>query len=226
MKYKLGFLALLFFSLASFQQNANNSVNDPEAAALLKKVSEKYKSYHNISAGFKLLIQHPKINPNDNERKLTDTLTGKVLLEDTKFNITINKQHIICDGKNIWTYIPADKEVQVNYFEESDDLFSPSKIFSLYKEGYSYQIKEKVVEDGKKITVVEMSPANKKVSYFKIDIHIDPVALQITSSKIYEKNGVHYIYLLNNQTPNTKTTADSFTFEVSKYPGTKVVDLR
>ncbi len=226
MIYKLGFLAVLYVSLSSFQQNANNSVNDPEATALLQKVSEKYKSYRNISAGFKLLVQRPKVNPTDNERKLTDTLIGQVLLEDPKFNIAINKQHIICDGKNIWTYIPADKEVQVNYFEESDDIFSPSKIFSLYKEGYSYQIKEKVIEGGKKITVIEMSPMNKKVSYFKIDIHIDAATLQITSSKIYEKNGVHYVYLLNNQTPNTKTDADSFTFDTSKHPGTKVVDLR
>lgn len=216
---------LVFASFTAFSQT-NNSINDPEASVLLQKVSAKYKAYKNISANFKLLVQRPKVKPEDDERKLTDTLSGQVLLAGPKFNITIKEQHIICDGKNIWTYIPADKEVQVNYFEESDDIFSPSKIFTLYKDGYSYQIKEKKVLNGKNVTVVEMTPANKKVSYFKIDVTIDPATLQIIESKVYEKNGVRYIYELTKQTPDVTINEQSFTFDAKKYPGVKVVDLR
>lgn len=220
-------LFLLFFaSFSSFAQSTNASLNDPEATALLKKVSEKYKSYKNVSADFKLLVVRPKVKPTDDERKLTDTISGKLLLEGSKFHITVKEQHIMCDGKNIWTYVPADKEVQVNYFEETDDIFSPSKIFTLYKEGYTYQIKEKKVVAGKNVTVIEMSPTGKKVSYFKIDVVIDDATLQIVESKIYEKNGTRYIYKLTKQTPNTTTTTESFVFDAKKYPGVKVVDLR
>ena len=83
------------------------------------------------------------MKPTDDDKKYIDTLKGKVLLQAAKFNISIKDQQIICDGKTIWTYSPAEKEVQINYFEESDDIFSPSKIFTLYKDGYLYQIKEK-----------------------------------------------------------------------------------
>lgn len=217
-------VAMLLLSYPAAAQN--NPAQDPEAAALLQKVSEKYKAYKNISADFKLVIQRPKPKPTDDDRKYTDTLKGKVLLEQAKFNISIKDQQIICDGKNIWTYSPTDREVQVNTFEETDDIFSPSKIFSLYKAGYMYQIKEKKTVNGKPVTVIEMTPSGKKVSYFKIDVTIEEATLQITESKIYEKNGTRYVYKLTKQAPNTATNADSFTFDTKKYPGVKVVDLR
>lgn len=223
--FRLVFALFLMFSTGLLSAQSGNSANDPQAAALLQKVSEKYNGYKNVSAEFKLLVQRPKLKPEESDKKYTDTLTGKILLQQAKFNVSIKEQQIICDGKNIWTYTPGDKEVQVNYFEESDDMFSPAKIFSMYKEGYMYQVKEKKTVGGKNITVIEMAP-NKKLSYFKIDVSIDEATLQIVESKIYEKNGTRYVYKLTKQTPNVTTTTDSFTFDAKKYPGVKVVDLR
>lgn len=220
------FLVVLILVSGVIFAQKENPANDPEAASLLQKVSEKYKSYKNISANFLLLIQRPKLKPEDNDRKYTDTLKGQITLEGNKFKIGVKEQQIVCDGKNIWTYVAADKEVQVNYFEESDEVFSPSKIFMLYKEGYLYQIKEKKVVNGKQLTVLEMAPPNKKLTYFKIDITIDEASLQLVESKVYEKNGVRYIYKLTKQTPNVSTGVDTFVFDPKKNPGIKVVDLR
>ncbi len=219
----LSVVCCMFYAV-SFAQTS--PANDTEAASLLQKVSEKYKAYKNISADFKLIIQRPKIKPEESDSKYTDTLKGKILLEQAKFNISIKDQQIVCDGKNIWTYTPTDKEVQVNYFEETNDIFSPSKIFSLYKEGYLYQIKEKKTIGGKAATVIEIAPSGKKLSYFKIDVTIDDATQQVIESKIYEKNGVRYVYKLTKQLPNAVTNAASFTFDVKKFPNVKVVDLR
>ena len=230
-KRKLGFLKVMLLAFAAgvlmpvFAQK-ENPANDPEAAALLQKVSEKYKAYKNISANFLLLIQHPKLKPDDDDRKYTDTLKGQITLQESKFKIKLKEQEIVCDGKNIWTYIAADKEAQLNTYEESDEMFSPSKIFTLYKAGYLYQIKEKKVVNGKHVTVIEMAPPNKKVTYFKIDITIDESSLDLLESKVYEKNGVRYIYKLTKQTPNVTTTDDTFVFDVKKHAGVKLVDLR
>jgi outer membrane lipoprotein carrier protein len=220
------FLVLLLVSpFFSFSQ-ADNPANDPEAATLLQKVSDKYKAYKNISANFLLIVQHPKIKPEEDDRKYTDTLKGQITLQDSKFKIAVKDQQIICDGKNIWTYAASDKEVQLNTYEETDDMFSPSKIFMLYKEGYLYNIREKTVVNGKHYTILEMAPPNKKLTYFKIDITVDDASLQLVESKIFEKNGVRYIYKLTKQTPNVSTTDETFTFDAKKHPGVKVVDLR
>lgn len=204
----------------------SNTLTDTAATALLQKVSAKYKSYKNISAGFKLLVINPKVKPTDDERKLTDTLKGDVLLEGAKFKINVKDQQVICDGKNIWTYVPDDKEVQVNYFEDNDDVFSPSHIFTFYQDGFSYQVEEKKAISGKNYTVIEMVPANKKTTYFKIEITIEDATLQITESKVFDKNGTRYVYKITKQTPNVASGADTFTFDAKKYPGVKVVDLR
>jgi outer membrane lipoprotein carrier protein len=218
-------LLLPFIALSSFSQT-QNPANDSDASALLRKVSERYKAYKNVTAEFKLIIERPKLKPEESDKKYTDTLTGKVLLQGAKFNITIKDQQIICDGKNLWTYVPENKEVQVNYFEESDDVFSPSKIFSLYREGYLYQVKEKKEVNGKSVTVIEMSPSNKKASYFKMDVSIEDATLQVVESKVYQKNGTRYVYKLTKQYANLATHEDSFTFDPKRYAGVKVVDLR
>ncbi len=218
-------VALIGCYISSFSQATNNA-NDAEAAALLQKVSEKYKAYKNISASFKLLVQRPKLKPEEDDKKYTDTIPGQILLAGPKFKIALKEQEIYCDGKTIWTYLPAEKEVQVNTFEETDDMFSPTKIFTLYKDGYLYQIKEKKVVGGHNQTVIEMAPPNKKLSYFKIDVTVDDANLQFVESKIYEKNGVRYLYKITKQNPDMAIKDDSFVFEAKKHPGVKVVDLR
>lgn len=224
-KYVLVYI-LLFYNITAVVAQNTSTISDPVATTLLKKVSDKYKSHHAMSANFKLIVNRPKIKPTDDDRKFTDTISGNILLQGDKFRIQLTDQQFVCDGKNMWTYIPRDKEVQINYFEESDDVFSPSKIFTLYQEGYSYQIKERKNVGGKSIVVIEMSPTNRKVSYFKIDVTIDETNLQILESKIYEKNGSRYSYKLTKQTPNPTLSADSFSFDPKKYPRVKVVDLR
>ncbi len=209
-----------------FFAQAQNPGKDEEAAKLLQKVTEKYKAYKNISANFKLLIQRPKLKVEDDDRKYVDTLTGQILLQGAKFKVSVKERQIFCDGKTIWTYVPEEKEVEVNLFEETDDVFSPSKIFTLYKEGNLYQIKEKKVVNGKKTTVIEMAVPNKKLSYFKVDISIDDASLEIIESKVYEKNGTRYIYKITKQANSTSVPDDAFVFDPKKHPGVKVVDLK
>ena len=71
-----------------------------------------------------------------------------------------------------------------------------------------------------------MAPSGKKLSYFKIDVTIEDATQQIIESKIYEKNGIRYVYKLTKQIPNITTNATSFTFDTKKFPNVKVVDLR
>lgn len=222
---QLFFFFLIFISATSFSQTSTPE-NSPEASDLLKRVSEKYKAYKNITAEFKLVIQRPKLKPEESDKKYTDTLKGKIQMQGAMFNIDMKGQRIICDGKNIWTYSQADREAQVNYFEETDDVFSPSKIFSLYKEGIQYQVKEKKEVNGKSVTVIEMSPPNKKASYFKLEVSIDAASLQLMETKIYEKNGVRYTYKFIKQTSDSKLGDELFTFDAKKFAGVKLVDLR
>jgi outer membrane lipoprotein-sorting protein len=216
----------IFTYIATFSQpNAKTYIED-EADIALQKMSLRYESYKSIKADFKLLVVQPKTKPTDDESKLTDTILGTIFLKSEKFKVQFPGQEIYCDGKNIWAFDMRTKEVQLDLFEENDDVFSPAKLFNFYKTGFSYQVKEKKTINGKKVIVVEMSPVNKKTSYFKIDATIDEANSQLLQTKLYSKNGVRYIYTILAEKANIDWSEDFFVFDAAKHPGTKLVDLR
>ncbi len=227
-KRKIAFLYILCFFSAFIlsAQEKPKSYNDDESELLLKKVAAKYQVYKNIKADFQLLAIQPKIKPTDSEAKLTDTIKGSITLSGDKFRISMKGQEIFCDGKNLWTYSIADKEVQISLFEESDEVFSPAKIFSFYQDGYSHQMRDRKTFAGKKVAVVELSPINKKVSYFKIDAGFDEATSNLLEAKVYSKNGARYIYQILKEKVNQELSTDYFSFDTKKYPSVRIEDLR
>ena len=169
-------LLLLFCCLLGWCCTAQKStnLNDPAAGEILERVAKKYQTAV-LDIDFTLTTIRPKLKPEESDAKYTSNDNGKLTIKGNKFHISLTGHEIFCDSKNIWTYSIAAKEAQLNDYDETEELFSPTKIFTLHKEGYSYQIKEKKTFQGKAVTVIELTPANRKVSFFKID-----VAWQIT----------------------------------------------
>ena len=221
----LSVFAFLVFC-GSYAQQKSSNVADPEAGALLEKTAAKYQSIKGMEVDFILTTINPKQKPEEDDSKYTTNINGKLYMKAKRFKIMMNGVEIYCDGKSIWSYSEKSKEAQVNDYEESTETFSPTKIFSVYKEGYSYQIKEKKTFQGKNVTVVELAPVNKKVTFFKIDVAIDDATHELLESKIYEKSGVRYIYKISKINSSSALADDSFTFDPKKNPGVKLVDLR
>src|SRR5690606_2014574 len=124
-----------------------------------------------------------------------------------------------------WTYIAKQNECQLNEYVESNEVFSPSQLFNLYEANFAYQVKEKKTIQGKKITVLELIPSNKKSSYFKLDVSLND-SHDITEVKVYEKNGVRYFYKPENTAANPKLSSGFFSFDSRKYPNVHIEDLR
>jgi outer membrane lipoprotein-sorting protein len=223
---KIIILLLSYLILGTIHaQEKSNNVADPEAGAILEKSANKYQALKGLEADFTLTTINPKLKPEDPDSKYTSNDNGQLYLKGKAFKIAMNGHEIYCDGKTIWSYSPKAKEVQVNDYEENAESFSPTTIFSAFKNGYSYQIKEKKNYQGKNVTVIELAPTNHKVSFFKIDVAIDDASSELIETKVYEKSGVRYIYKINKL--NTSPLSDaSFSFDAKKYPGVKVVDLR
>jgi outer membrane lipoprotein carrier protein len=219
--------SILFFCLIALGATAQKSstISDPEAAALLKSSSQKYKAFPAITADFQLTMIRPKLKADEPDSKYTEVQNGKVLLKGKMFKVSIIGNEVYCNGKDIWTYIGKTNECQVNDYIESNEVFSPSKLFSLYETDYAFQVKEKKQMAGKKVTVIEMAPSNKKSSFFKLDVGIDDLTKEILEVKIYEKNGTRYIYKPLKVT-SSELPDSSFIFDVKKFPKVKLVDLR
>lgn len=226
MKKIFSVLIAILMMISAYARQQGSAVADPEAGAMLEKATNRFKSFKSIEVDFTLTTIRPKLKPDEPDSKYTSNDNGKLWMKGNKFKISMNGVDIYCDGKTIWSYNPKTKEIQVNDYEESNETFSPTKIFSVYKEGYSYQIKEKKTFAGKNVTVIELAPQNRKVSYFKIDVGLDDATNDVLESKIYEKSGVRYIYKINKLNAAANLSDDFFVCDAKKYPGAKVVDLR
>ena len=57
-------------------------------------------------------------------------------------------------------------------------------------------------------------------------VNIDKNSKNIVSTKVFEKNGNRYTYIVTNMKTNTTLPESLFVFNAKDYPNVEVVDLR
>lgn len=175
--------------------------SDAKATEILKRVSAVYKTYTTISATFTVTTTTPQ----GTKSKPT---SGSVWLKGNKYKLNYDGQEIYCNGKFIWTYNVADKEVTKENFKQKDGAISPTEIFSIYNKDFKNAYEGPTVRGGKTYDVIKMVP-KKKVPYAYIKLEIDKATHRIVTMIVHYKNGSEITYAITSLTPN-KPLADSF----------------
>lgn len=207
--------ALLLF----FGGNALQAQNTAKAKEILNKVSTKYKSYKAVKADFKYILEIQA-------EKFKEEQKGTLYLKKDKFKLEMDDQTVICDNKTLWTYMKDVNEVQINNYTPQAMDINPAEIFTMYEKGYLSAYMGEETINKKAVHVVELTPTDKKQSFFKVKLYIDKATNAVTRSKIFEKNGNIYTFEIINFTPNPAVDDKFFTFDTSKMPKQNVVDLR
>jgi hypothetical protein len=73
---------------------------------------------------------------------------------------------------------------------------------------------------------IELTPLDKTRTFFKVYLLVDKKAQTIAMTRILEKAGNRYSYIVNTFNGNAAVTDATFVFDKAKYPGVEVVDLR
>ena len=94
---RLLIIAFITLGFTAFSQN------DTKAEALLTEVSNKIKSYKNISIDFKYELN------NVNEENMNQETRGDVVIEGEKYKLNILGITRIFDGKTLYTISPEDE---------------------------------------------------------------------------------------------------------------------
>lgn len=214
-KIVLSLLVAAGFVSASYAQT------DAKAKAILADVSKKYRSYDVVKTDFTFILDNP-------QAKIKETQQGTLIVKakTNKYRVTMTNQELISDGKNQWTYLKEDKEVQVTNADNNGDALNPAKIFTVYEKGFKYTYTGESKVGGKVFQMIDLAPTDVTKSYFKIRLGIDKTAKQIGSIVIFDKSGNKYTYNVKKIIPNVKVPESTFAFDTKKYPGVEVVDLR
>lgn len=213
---------LLIVALVIFGSGMNlMAQSEVKAKAILAEVTKKYRNYDVIKTEFTYTLENP-------QAKIKETQAGTLFVKSkvNKYKIILKGQELISDGKNQWTYLKADKEVQLSEVDNSSDGLNPAKIFTIYEKGFKSLYTNDTKVNGRFVHNIDLTPTDGKRTFFKVRLQIDKINKQINNAVIFDKNGNRYTYTIKTFTPNIKVPESTFAFDAKLYPGVEVVDLR
>lgn len=204
-----GILAFIGIYLAmSITVTAQNS---DKAEALLNEVSNKIKSYNNISIDFKYALTNQSENINQETR-------GTVVIEGEKYVLNILGATRIFDGKTLYTVSPDDEEVTISSNNTEDEgSITPNKMLSFYTDGYSYAMD--IVQNvmGRKIQYVKLTPIDSNSEISSVLLGIDANTKHIHNLIEVGKNGTRTTLTINSFKTNETLPKNQFVFDQMKY---------
>ncbi len=189
---KIAFLiTIISIHISAFSQNLN------EAKSLLDDVAQKVENYENIYIEF----NHKFDNSDADVHQETK---GNVTLQGDLYHLNYMGTEQIFDGNNVYLIIHEDEEVIIQDPEDNDEeTLTPSKMFSFYKNGYSYEMGALKNIKGVKIQYVKLTPIDSNSEIESVLVGID----------IKTK---HIFNILETGINNTITTLEVRTFKTNQ----------
>ncbi len=210
---------LVFGALLMFLGATSYAQYDPKALETLEAMSKKYK----VLTSFEANLTSALTNESEGVK---EEFKGKIIVKGEKFRLSLEDQEIINNGTTVWTYLPSAKEVNIDNYDPGSEDINPVKIFEMYKKGFKYLYIADKTEAGVVLEEIDLVPEKKDAQYFKIKMMIVKKDKSIQSWTMFDKSGNRYKYSITRFTPNVKLDDSLFTFDIKKYPGIEVIDLR
>lgn len=211
-KFLVVTLLVLFTTTAWSQYDAN-------AKKVLDAMSAKYKKIPAYNAN----ISSSLVNEVDG---INEEFKGKISVKGEMYKLELDEQVVINNGTTVWTYLPDVNEVNIDNYDPDDEEMSPSKIYDAYQEGYKYVLLGEQTINGGLSSEVDLIPNNRDAQFFKIKLFIAKADNSLKSWTMFDKSGNKYIYTITDFKPNPGAKDTDFSFDVSKYPGVEIIDLR
>lgn len=191
---------------------------DGGATPILKKLATKYAAYSSMKIDYTYKCEK--------NAKVLDSKSGKMMVKGDKYVFVLGNQTSYCDGKTLWNYQKDVNEVSIyEYIEEEDNLLNPAKILSDWDKEYRAKFIREENDNNKVVQIIDLMPL-KSSSFYKIRLKIDKAKQEIISVAAFEKDNTSYSYHIDKMTVNTPIEDASFVFDLSKYPGVDVNDMR
>ena len=208
-------LFLLFFLISSISAQQNPAL----AKQIIQNSVNKSKSYKSTKVEFRYILE----NKMDS---IKESQSGTFYLKEGNFKLTFSNQVIICDKKNVWTYLKDANEVQINTYNPSELEINPNEIFTMWETGYIYGYIGDQVVNSKAVYAIELSPNDKNLPFFKVKLYIDKVTKNVIRMQTFYKNSATVTFDIKSIVPDIEILEGFFFFNTSSYPGIHIVDLR
>lgn len=214
-------LMYLIFTIAF--SIAINAQQDPEAKAILDKLSATFKSFNCIEASFVYSIVTQR-------EELNFSTEGIFILKGDKYKLDVMGVETYFDGSTLWNYIIDANEVNITTPDsENQDFFlsHPKDIFTVYTSGYKYRYIGETIEEEITYQEIDLYPKDIENSHYsRYKILINKTKNQLHSVAAFAKNGNIYVVEIVEMITDNDYEDTFFVFDKENYPGVEIVDLR
>jgi outer membrane lipoprotein-sorting protein len=191
MKKLIVVLSVFLLTINAFSQES------VKAKALLDEVAKKVEGYDNIYLEFNHRLDN-------NDADVHQETMGNVTLKGENYHLNYMGTEQIFDGKKTYLIIHEDEEVIIQKASNNNNAtLTPSKMFSFYKNGYTYQMDELNNTKGIKIQYVKLTPIDSNSEIKNVMVGID-----IKTKHIYN--------IIETGENNTITTLEVRTFKTNQ----------
>lgn len=205
------FISIIITTFNSFGQ-------DEVAKQILDQLSEKSKSYTDIYTKF-------NFNFSNSSQEIDENSEGKIWIKEDMYKLDMSSDlSIINNGETLWYFMKDVPEVQIME-NDPDDEMNPSNIFTIYEKGYKYEYKGASSEGNKRVHSINLYP-EKSGTIIKFTLNIDADKTELTSIKLYDRDGGITTYTINKFVTNSGIPESTFIFKKKNHPGVEVIDLR
>jgi outer membrane lipoprotein carrier protein len=205
---------LVLINYAAFAQNVS-------PAEVLENVQKKYTSLNDAAAAFtqKVSFKYAKI-----EQAFTGTVKMK---KGNRYRIESQQQTLVTDGKTIWLYTPASKQVLIDSYKDDPRTFSPERmLLGLPKNFQATLLTEDALASGATY-VLKLAPKKntESVKLFKsLKVWVLEKDWSLRKIEYIDLNDTRTLYSLSSLQFDTGVADDVFRFTVPA--NVDVVDLR
>ena len=202
---KLTFILITLISISAFSQNSN------DAKKLLDEVAKKVEGYENIYIEFNHKFDNTDADIHQETR-------GSVTLKKELYHLNYMGTEQIFDGKKVHLIIHEDEEVIIqNSSDNEEDTLTPSKMFSFYKQGYTYAMGDLKTIKGVKIQYVKLRPIDSNSEIISVLVGIDIKTKHIYNVIETGKNETITTLEVRTFKTNQPISEKLFIFDIAKY---------
>ena len=221
MKTSSFILPRLFAGIALLWSLGLSAQADPAADQLLARVSEAMQGYESVHATYSSKMV-------DRQSDFEMEQAGEVWVQGDRYHLELGEYTIICDGRTVWTYEPEMGECYVDDAETiAEDGIDPAKMFTIWEDGFKKVMKGESDIDGRRLTRVDLHPDGaEEQSFHTIQCFIDAEALEVVRMVVKGREGTDVVYRIDAFEGNALIPEGAFVFDVTKHPGTTVIDNR
>jgi chaperone LolA len=212
------FSPICFFLLIAFAEGHLEAAKDPSAKEIIRRVQQKIERIGLIEAEFVQTFYWSLA-------AAEEEFHGKIYIgKNDEFRIETPEQVIVSDGESVWTWSMTNRQVIIDYMDQSQESFLPRHLFANYSKDYKVTLNgtERLGEWNCYHLILESKSPD--VFLQKIEVWIDPT--EWLTRKLTYLDANENLTAFEIKKIQLKAKADGSLFNFVPDDSVEVVDLR